>query len=90
MLILEAGVDHLGAGNFGLGIFDVLTKRRLVPSQPRVLVGIRIIISLICTRLSTDDAIQNGADSVLRGFADLMKGLAYGKDIFARRRILSH
>ena len=88
LLILEAGVDHLGAGNFGLGILDVLTKRRLVPGQTRVLVGIGIVISRIRTRLSANDAVQNGADRVLRGLADLMTGLAHGKDLFACRRIL--
>jgi hypothetical protein len=31
LLILQAGVDHLGAGNFAPRILDVLAKGRLVP-----------------------------------------------------------
>jgi hypothetical protein len=88
LLILEAGVGHLGAGNFGLGILDVLTKRRLVPSQTRVLVGIRISISRIRTGLSANEAIQNGTDSVLRGFADLMTGFAYDKGGRQKSKVL--
>lgn len=88
LLILEPGVDHLGAGNLGLRIPDVLAKGRLVPRQTGVLVGIRIGISRKCAGLSADDAIQDGIDSVLRGFADLMTGFSNGEDLCARRRIL--
>lgn len=38
LLILQSGIDHFGAWDFGFGILDVFAERRFVPGDARVLV----------------------------------------------------
>ena len=42
LLILQAGIDHLGARDFRLGILDVLAEGCFIPDDSGVLVGRRV------------------------------------------------
>src|SRR5688500_4584736 len=46
LLVLETGIDHLGAGDLGLWVLDVLLEDRLVPGDAGALVGRRVVVAL--------------------------------------------
>src|SRR5689334_10096000 len=39
LLVLQAGIDHLGAGNFRARVLDVFEEGGVVPGDARILVG---------------------------------------------------
>src|SRR6267142_3393532 len=39
LLVLQSGIDHLGARDFRFRVLDVLAEGRLIPGDPGVLVG---------------------------------------------------
>nr|CAJ01647.1 hypothetical protein orf111 [Methylocapsa acidiphila] len=72
----QAGEDHLGAGDHGLGIGEIFVQLRLVPGDAGILVGVGIAIALDRAGLAPDQAIQLRTDEILGAFADLMADLA--------------
>src|ERR1700741_4777044 len=46
VLVLDAGEDHLGAGNLSLGILDVFEEGFLAPGDAGILVGVGIGVAL--------------------------------------------
>src|SRR5688572_10359283 len=45
LLVLEAGIDHLGAGDLGPWVLDVFAENGLVPGDAGILVGGRIVVA---------------------------------------------
>ncbi len=88
VLVLDAGEDHLGAGDLRLRVLDVLLERRLVPGDARVLVRLGVVVALDRAGVPADQAVQNGADGVLGGFADLVAGPALAGRLLAGGGIL--
>src|SRR5262245_20304932 len=71
-LVLDAGKDHLGAGNFCPRILDVVDKGRFIPFDTGVFIGIRIAISRDRSCLTTGKAVQYRPDLIFRCFPDIM------------------
>src|SRR6185312_5332984 len=80
--------DHLGAGNLGLRILDVVPEGGLVPGEAGALVRGRIRIALDHTGLAAEQRVQHRPDHVLGCVADLMTGSALQERLFARARVL--
>ncbi len=59
--LLDAGEDHLGAGDELLGVLEVLEEVLLVPGDTRVLVGSGVGVALAGAGLAADDAVEVGA-----------------------------
>ena len=74
LLVLQSGIDHLGAGNFRARILDVFGEGRLVPGDAGILVGVGVVVALDGAGLASEQSVQQRADAVLRGLADLMAG----------------
>ena len=70
LFVLDAGEDHFGARDFGLGILDVFFEGRLIPDDARILVGIGILVTRDATGLAAVQAILFGTDLVLCARAD--------------------
>src|SRR5580704_8182421 len=93
LLVLDAGEDHLGAGHLGAGVLDVVLEFRLVPDDAGILVGVGIGEIGHAAGMPAVDAIELGADLVLRVVADGMAGQAFVErnlalgDVLRRRRI---
>ncbi len=60
LLVLQPGVDHLGAGDFRLWILDVLSEGRLVPGDAGILVGGRICVAGYAARLRPITPFRTG------------------------------
>src|SRR5215510_16484540 len=75
-LVLDAGEHHLGAGDFCLGILDVLKEDVLVPGDAGILVGVGIGIALDAAGLAAVEAVEHGANLVLGAVADGVAGQA--------------
>src|ERR1700710_2569600 len=52
LLVLQAGIDHLGARHFRLGIPDVFAEGGLVPGDSGFLISGRIGIAFLAARLA--------------------------------------
>src|SRR5262249_33223076 len=52
LLVLDAGEDHLGAGDLGARIADVFLERVLAPGDAGVLVGLGVIVALDAARMA--------------------------------------
>src|SRR5215211_2594658 len=70
LLVLQSGIDHLGARDLGLRILDVLAERWLVPRDAGILIGGRICVAGYAASLAADEAVQHRSDAVLRALAD--------------------
>src|SRR5262245_13847402 len=46
LFVLDAGKHHLGAGNLGARIADVVLERVLAPGDAGILVGLGVIVAL--------------------------------------------
>src|SRR5205807_9891930 len=68
--ILDAGEDHLGPGNLGPRVLDVLLELGLVPGDAGILVGVGIIIAFDAPGLAAVEPVQFGTDQVLGAFPD--------------------
>src|SRR5581483_3410095 len=88
LFVLDARERHLGARNLRLRVLNVLGERRLVPGDPRLLVGVGIVVAPHRSGFAPEQPVEHGADRVLRVVPDLMAGLADGEDLFARGGIL--
>ncbi len=87
-LVGEAREDHLGARHLGLRVLDVFAERRFVPCQAGILVGLGVAITFHRTGMAANHAIEDGADRVLGGLADLVTDLALEENLFACSGIL--
>src|SRR5687767_13680748 len=76
LLVLQPGIDHLGARDLGLRVLDVLAEGGLVPGDAGVLVGRGVAVPLDGARLAPEQAVEDRADRVLGGLADLVAGPA--------------
>src|SRR5262245_8585664 len=91
VLVLDAGEDHLGAGNLPLGILDIFEEDFLAPGDAGILVGVGIGIALDAAGLAAVEAVEHRADLVLGAFPDrvasqaLVKGTLAGVDILRQR-----
>src|SRR5262245_35693234 len=65
---------HLGAGDLGLRVLDVVLEGRLVPGEAGALVGARIAVAVDGARLAPVERIERRADLVLGPFADRVAG----------------
>src|SRR3984957_19311229 len=74
LLVLDAGEDHLGAGHLGPRVLDVVLEFRLVPDDAGILVGVGIGKIGDAAGMPAIDAVELGADLVLRIIADRMAG----------------
>src|SRR5665647_329994 len=88
LLILQTGIDHFRAGNFGPRILDIFAESRLVPGDTRVFVRSRIRVACKGPRGAADHAVQHRPDRIFCGLADLMARLAHAKNLFTSRSIL--
>src|SRR5579862_2865870 len=77
LLVLDAGEDHLGAGHLGARVLDVVLELRLVPDDAGILVGVGIGEIGDAAGMPAVDAVELGADLVLRVVADGMAGQAF-------------
>src|SRR5271154_2951439 len=77
LLVLDAGEDHLGAGHLGPRILDVVLEFRLVPDDAGILVGVGIGEIGDAAGMPAVDAVELGADLVLRVIADRMARQAF-------------
>src|SRR6266851_3219665 len=82
LLVLDPGEDHFGAGDLGLRVLDVCRERRIVPSDTRVLVRIRIDVAFNRARFASEQAVEHRTNSIFRVIASLMTCLAYDKHLF--------
>jgi len=73
--LLQAGEDHLGAGDVLLGVLQVLEQGVLVPGDALGLVGVRVRESGRLSGLATDQSMQVGSHLVL---AAGLNGVALG------------
>ena len=78
--------DHLGAGDLGVRILDVFLEVLLVPDDARILVRVGIVEPAYGAGLAAVEAVEHGADFVLRARADGMARQALLERIFACRR----
>src|SRR5262249_3334952 len=88
LLVLDAGEEHLGAGDLGARILDVVLEGRLAPGDARILVGVAVIVARGRSRLAAVEAVELGADPVLGALADLVAGHALLENGFAGFRVL--
>src|SRR5271155_2124898 len=79
LVVLDSGERHLGAGNLGLGIPDVVLEFGLVPGDAGILVGLRIGIIRRRAGLAAIQPVEFGTDLVLGAFADRVAGQAFVK-----------
>src|ERR1700730_9386686 len=77
LLVLDAGQDHLGAGDLSPGVLDVLEELFLVPGDAGILVGVGIGIIRRGAGLAAVEPVELGADLVLGAVADRMAGHAF-------------
>src|SRR4029077_19281237 len=90
LLVLDAGEDHFGAGDFGPGIFYVVLEGRLAPDNAGILVGIGIAEIRHRAGFAAVNPVELGTDLVLRVGADGVAGHAYVEHGFALLGILRH
>src|SRR5258708_13227833 len=88
LLVLDSGEYHLGAGNLCLGVLDVVLELGLVPGDARILVGIRVGITLSRAGVAAVEPIEFRADLVLGAFADRVTGHALIERGLASRDVL--
>src|SRR5215510_12644722 len=88
LLVLDAGEDHLGAGDLGARVADVFLERVLAPGDAGVLVGLGVIVAINAARMAALEAVEHRADLVLGVRADGMARQAFLERVFTRRRIL--
>src|SRR6185312_7627662 len=67
-VVLDAGKNHLGAGNFRLRVLDVFLEQGLIPGDAGILVGVRVIIIRRGAGLAAVESVQLRADLVLGAF----------------------
>src|SRR5262249_56721778 len=82
LFVLDAGEEHLGAGDLGARVLDVVLEGRLAPGDARILVGVAVIVARGRSRLAAVDAVQLLADPLLRALADLVAGHALLERLF--------
>src|SRR5665213_3688778 len=87
-LVLDAGEGHLGAGNLGHRVLDVVLEGIGAPGDARVLVGFAVAVLRGRPGLPPIQAIELRADLVARVFADRMARAALAERLLARRKIL--
>lgn len=64
LALLETTEGHLGSGDELLGVLEVLEQRVLVPGDAGLFVGVGVGVALGGTSLTTEEAVQVGADLV--------------------------
>src|SRR5579862_1486008 len=89
---LDAGEDHFGAGHHAPRVLDVFLEFSLIPDDARILVGVGILEVGNAAGMAAVEAVEFGADLVLRVVADRMarqalmeRYLAFG-DVLRRGR----
>src|SRR6266481_4888271 len=87
-LILHPRERHLVAGNFRTWVLHKRGEACLLPGEPRVLQGGRILISRCGSGLAAVQPIEFRPERVLRTHANGVAGLAFGKSGFAWRAVL--
>ena len=87
-LVLDAGEDHLGAGNFRLRVLDVVEEHVLAPGDAGVLVGLRVAVALDRARLAAFEPVEQRAHLVLGVFAYRVAGQAFLEGVLAGREVL--
>jgi hypothetical protein len=88
LLVLDAGKNHLGAGNLGPRILDVVEKRGFVPGERSVLVRVAVVEAFGRAGFAARKPIELRAYLVLRVFADGMAGRALSERLLAGGDIL--
>src|SRR5882672_11245116 len=77
LLVLDAGEDHLGIGDLGARILDVIFESRLAPDDAGILVGLGIAVAGDVAGMAAIEAVELGADQVLGALADAVAGQAF-------------
>src|SRR6516225_8238497 len=77
LFVLDAGEDHLGAGNLGSGILDIIGEGFLVPHDARILVGVGIIESGSAGGMPAVETVELGTDQIGRAWPDLVADRAF-------------
>jgi hypothetical protein len=92
LLVLNAGKDHLGTGDFGPRVLDILGKGLFVPNDAGILVGIGITKAGDAARMAAIEAVEFRSDQVGRAGTDFVADSAFLErggaflDILCRRR----
>src|ERR1700761_3518985 len=89
LLVLDAGEGHFGVRYHGARALDVLLECRLVPDDAGVFIGVGIVEIRHRAGMAAVEAIELGADLVLRAGPDGMAGRAHIEDLLAFAGILS-
>jgi hypothetical protein len=87
-VVLDADKNHLGAGNFGARIFDVLFERFLVPGDAGVLVYIAVTVTFNRAGLATIKPVEERANLVGSIFADAVAWGTFSERSFASGKVL--
>src|ERR1700736_2042274 len=92
LLVLDAGKHHLGPGDLGARVLDVILEDALVPGDPGVLVALGVVEALGGAGLAAVEPVEFRPDLVLRALSDgmareaLLERLLAGGDILRRSR----
>jgi hypothetical protein len=92
LLVLDTGKDHLGTGDFGPWVLDVLGKGLFVPDDAGILVGIRITKVGDAAGTAAIEAVEYRSEQVGRAGTDFVADSAFLErdgaflDILCRRR----
>jgi hypothetical protein len=77
LLVLDAGKDHLGTGDFGPWVLDVLGKGLFVPDDAGILVGIGITKAGDAAGMAAVEAVEFRSDQVGRAGTDFVADSAF-------------
>jgi hypothetical protein len=70
LFVLDAGKNHLGIGNFGAWILDIVLEGRFIPGQARILVGVGVAVFGNRTGMTAFKPVEYRADLVFGPFTD--------------------
>ena len=73
VFLLDAGERHLGAGDLGLRVLDVLGEHRLVPGDAGILVGVGIAVARDASGVAAEQSVQQRLyEEVANGLEEML------------------